>query len=224
MMPTASDFVSTVTLTRDLGTADLDIDVETKVGGTSRRMSGVGTAGLHAGVGDITWTDVQGTTRELGTFLAIYVQADPPDGPWYRLDDGQPTTRSGFADPLSGLGSLEGVTATRADSAATGAQTVYSGTLPVDPVRLRELGFSDEEIAGLGESWQNERIDVSVRVDGLGRIVRVDRAVDITGDDGLEHSVSVTTRLSDFSGGLDLTAPPSESVVPAPTRSSPPQS
>ena len=101
------------------------------------------------------------------------------------------------------------------DEGAEG-QTVYSGLLPSDPDRLAELGFTDEEFVGIGDAWQGASIDVDVWVDRLGRVVRVDRSFDVAGPDGIEYAAAASTRLSDFSGVLDLTSPPSESVVDAP--------
>ena len=217
MMPTANDFVTSLIRTRDLGTAAVEIEVRTTVGDVTRELTGTGAVATDPGFGNLTWTGESGQTHEIINDIATYVQSDPPDGMWTRLAEGDRTPTTGFADPLSGLGGLALVTNEGADEVDGIPATRYSGTLQIDPNRMVELGLSEAEIAGIGDAWQGASMEVDAWVDAKGRVVHITRVAELIGQDGVPVRVEVSTALSDFSGGLDLENPPSESVTEAPS-------
>jgi hypothetical protein len=217
MMPTANDFVTALIRTRDLGTAKVEIDVTTTVGEVTRELAGTGAVATDPGFGNLTWTGDAGQTHEIINDIATYVQSEPPDGIWTKLAKGDRTPTTGFADPLSGLGTLALVTNEGADDIDGVPATRYTGTLQIDPNRMVDLGLSEAEIAGIGDAWQGASMMVTAWVDAKGRVVHIDRVAELIGQDAVPVRVEVSTALSDFSGGLDLENPPSASVTEAPS-------
>lgn len=215
--PSADDFVASVMRTRDLATADLDVTVTTDVAGVARTLTGTGSAAVAQSYGDMTWTDASGaTTRELSNGKGLFVQTDVPDGLWTRLPDERATPTSRLADPLRGLGGVADVTREGAED-LEGVPTIrYTGSLPASPESLALLGFSDEELVDIGTDWQGAVVDVTVWIDGRGRVVGVQRSLDLPGATAGPVSAETMTLLSDFTTSIDLEPPPTESVVEAP--------
>lgn len=215
--PSADDFVASVMRTRDLATAVLDITVSTAVGDVARTLDGTGTAAIDQGYGDLEWTDAAGAvTRELSNGKGLFVQTEVPDGTWTRLPSERSTPTGRLAEPLRGLGGLADVTRAGSDDLDGTPTTRYTGTLPASPDTLTLLGFSDEELVQIGTDWQGSVVNVIVWVDGAGRVVGVERSLDLPAAAAGPVSAVTTTRLSDFTTSIDLEPPPTESVVEAP--------
>jgi hypothetical protein len=215
--PSADAFVASVMRTRDLATAALEITVTTEVGGFVRSLTGEGTSAVSNGYGDLRWTDSSGAvTRELANGKGLFVQTDVPDGTWTRLPDERATPTGRLADPLRGLGGLLGVTKAGPEDLDGMPTTRYTGTLPASPESLALLGFSDEELVEIGTDWQGAVIDVTVWIDSKGRVVGIERALDLPDSAAAPVTAVTMTRLSDFTTTIDLEPPPTESVVEAP--------
>jgi hypothetical protein len=215
--PSADEFVADVMRTRDLATAALEVTVATDVGGSVRGLSGTGTAAIAQGYGDMLWTDDSGAvTRELSNGKGLFVQTDVPDGTWTRLPDERATPTGRLVDPLRGLGGLTDVTETGPEELDGIPATRYTGTLPASPESLALLGFSDEELVEIGTEWQGEVVDVTVWIDGKGRVVGIRRALDLPAAAAAPVSAVTMTSLSDFTTTIELEPPPTESVVEAP--------
>lgn len=215
--PSADDFVASVMRTRDLATAAVEVTVITDVGGSVRTLTGSGVSAMSNGYGDILWTDAGGAvTRELSNGKGLFVQTDVPDGTWTRLPDERATPTGRLADPLRGLGGLSDVTAAGSEDLDGVATTRYTGTLPASPESLALLGFSDEELVEIGTDWQDAVVDVIVWIDAKGRVVGIERSLDLPGAAAAPVSATTMTSLSDFTTAIDLEPPPTESVVEAP--------
>lgn len=215
--PSADAFVASVMRTRDLATADLEVTVTTDVGGDTRSLTGEGSSAVSKGYGDMRWTDESGAvTREVSNGKGLFVQTDIPAGMWTRLPDERATPTGRLADPLRGLGGLEDVTKVGPEDLDGIPTTRYTGTLPASPESLALLGFSDEELAEIGTDWQGAVVDVTVWIDPKGRVVGIERTLDLPDATAGPVSAITMTRLSDFTTTIDLEPPPTESVVEAP--------
>lgn len=215
--PSADDFVASVMRTRDLATADLDVTVTTDVGGVVRTLTGEGSSAVGKGYGDMLWTDADGAvTRELSNGQGLFVQIDVPDGTWIRLPDERATPTGRLVDPLRGLGGVAEVAEAGAEDLDGVATTRYTGTIPASPESLALLGFSDEELVEIGSDWQDGIIDVTVWIDERGRVVGLERSLDLPEAAAGPVSAATMTLLSDFTTSIDLEPPPTESVVEAP--------
>lgn len=215
--PSADEFVASIMRTRDLSTADLAVDVTTDVGGSIRTLTGTGVASVSSGYGDMRWIDAGGTvTRELSNGKGLFVQTDVPDGTWIRLPDERATPTGRLADPLRGLGGLAEVTEVGPEELDGIPSTRFTGTLPASPESLALLGFSDEELVEIGTAWQGASVEVSVWLDGRGRVVGIERSLALPEAPAGAVYASTMTRLSDFTTDIELEPPPTESVVEAP--------
>lgn len=215
--PSADEFIASVMRTRDLATAALEITATTDVGGSVRTLTGTGVSALSEGYGDLLWTDAGGAvTRELSNGKGLFVQTDVPDGTWTLLPDERATPTGRLADPLRGLGGLSGVTEAGPEDLDGVPTTRYTGTLPASPESLALLGFSDEELVEIGTDWQGGVVDVTVWIDARGRVVGIERSLDLPGAAAAPVSAATMTSLSEFTTTIDLEPPPTESVVEAP--------
>jgi hypothetical protein len=215
--PSADEFVASVMRTRDLATAALEVTVSTDVGGDLRTLTGSGSSAVSNGYGELLWTDADGTTtREVSNGKGLFVQTDVPDGLWTRLPDERSTPTGRLADPLRGLGGLQDVVRTGAEELGGIPATRYDGTLPASADGLLLMGFSDEELVAIGEDWQGAVIEVTVWVDGRGRVVGIERSLDLPAAAAGPVTARTMTELSDFTRAIDLAPPPTESVVEAP--------
>jgi hypothetical protein len=215
--PSADDFVASVMRTRGLGTAVLEIRVATSVSDAVRTLNGTGDAGISKGYGDLLWTDASGAvTRELSNGKGLFVQTDVPDGMWTLLPDERATPTGRLADPLRGLGSLADVVVEGPEEFDGIPATRYTGTLPASPESLALLGFSDEELVEIGTDWQGGVVQVTAWIDGRGRVIGVQRSLDLPGAAAAPVSAETVTALTDFTTPIDLEPPPTESVVEAP--------
>ena len=172
---------------------------------------------MSNGYGDMRWTDASGAvTRELSNGKGLFVQTDVPSGMWTRLPDERATPTGRLADPLRGLGGLADVTKVGPEDLDGTATTRYTGTLPASPDSLALLGFSDEELVEIGTDWQGAVVDVTVWIDSKGRVVGIERTLDLPDAAAGPVSAVTMTALSDFTTTIDLEPPPTESVVEAP--------
>lgn len=214
MMPSSSDLITALVFTESLATTAVDIDVTSRIGNRQQERSARGTVGMRGGFGELTWADTG--VRERRNGRGVFVQSPAPSGTWVHLRDGDTTDTLPLADLLRGLGQLADVSTEPAE----GGTVRYSGTLPLTSEALDRFGLSREQKAAIGSAWQGTRMAAAVWVDGMNRIVRIDRTLDLVGDDGTPVHVEVTTRLSDFSVWFDG-SPPSGAVSATATTGSP---
>ena len=215
MMPTPNDFVSAVMHTRDLGSADVDITVDTSLDGSTDHVDGIGAVALDRGFGNIAWTGADGTTRVINNDVGIYVRDDVARDRWTQFPEDQFNPRTAFANPLAGLGLLQDVVSADAEAIDGSHATRYTGRLPADRQALSAFGLTDDEITRLGDTSRAPDIDVTAWVDDADRLLRVDRAFRLPAEAGISADLRVSTALSDFSGVIDVGPPPSESVTSA---------
>ena len=213
MMPTANDFVSGVMHTRDLGSANVDITVDTTIEGSHQHLDGVGAVALGRGFGNILWTDADGTTRIINNDVATFVRSDEPSGLWNQLPEGTSTPRTAFANPIASLGSLSDVRTEAVEEIDGVGTTRYTGQLSADPQNLAAFGLTDDVIATLADTSGGSSITVTAWVNDTGQIVRVDRSFTSAPGSGTPVDLRVSTSLSDFSGVIDVAPPPSASVT-----------
>jgi hypothetical protein len=215
MMPTPNEFVSAVMHTRDLGSANVEITVDTTIDGSRQHLDGVGAVALGRGFGNILWTDDEGTMRVINNDVATFVRDDEPSGLWNQLPDGVSTPRTAFADPIASLGLLADVLADGVEEIDGIPTTRYTGRLAADPKSLAAFGLADDQIATLTGTAGGLSVTVTAWVDSTGQIVRVDRVFSSTPEGGTPVDLRVSTTLSDFSGVIDVGPPPSASVTSA---------
>jgi hypothetical protein len=218
MMPSANAFSSAVSFTRGLGTGRLAIRATTTVDSVTTERSGTATAAFDPkGYGIATWTDGSAVVVELANEKSVFARPTGSGELWTpRPEDATSLSRTIMA-PLTGLGELAEVRSEGSTDLGGTPTTRYSGRLPADPDRLRALGFDAADLAAIGEEWRGTAIDVVVWVDGNGRVVRVDRSIDLP---AAAASASTSTTITDFTAALDLTNPPTASVAP-PTAETP---
>ena len=216
--PSADAFVASVMRTRDLATADLEVTVTTDVGGSVRTLTGEGPSAVSNGYGDMRWTDASGAvTRELSNGKGLFVQTDVPAGMWTLLPDERATPTGRLADPLRGLGGL-------ADVTKVGPEDL-DGTAH-DPLHRHPARESRTALpcwaSPTRSSWRSARtgrvpiVDVTVWIDSKGRVVGIERTLDLPDAAAGPVSAVTMTALSDFTTTIDLEPPPTESVVEAP--------
>jgi hypothetical protein len=220
IMPMAGSLATAVMHTRGLATADVTITRQITVAGVERELTGVGGIDTRRGLGNILWTAEDGASvREIVNNIAIFIQSDVPSGRWTRLPEGEVTSTTKLADPLAGLGSMDGLLEGGQEILDGLRTTKYTGQLPTDPAALAALGLSEPQIAGIDDAWQGASTDITAWVDDSDRIVRVDRSFEVTTPGGTITAVRVSTLLSDFSGDIDILSPPSASVTSRPAGS-----
>ncbi len=214
--PSANDVVGAATLTRGLGTAHVEVDVLTRLGDREDSLHGSGGIALHKGYGDLVWTDPSGArTRELSNSRGLFVQRDVPGGMWTRLPASDATATGPLAAPLRGLGALVSTVKDGIEPVGDVSATRMTGSVPASTDELALLGFGSAQVAELAGSASGRSVDVTVWIDPRGRVVRVDRELDMLDADGEPVVARVSTVLSDFMTGLDLTAPPDDRVIDA---------
>ena len=216
--PAANAYVASVMKTRGLGTAKASIIADTRIGPQERSLTATGGLDLNRGFGDLIWTDADGTTfRELSNGKGLFVQSQVPDGSWVK-DAGVDASATGrVADALRGLGTLSGLRLDGTEVFQGLAFQRYVGTVPVSAIALQQVGIGAEDAKAIAAEVPGAEVTVTVWIDPSGRVVRVDRSVDLPETSRGPVTASTTTRMTQFSGDLDLSPPPSESVSVAPS-------
>lgn len=199
--PSADPLTVAVSTTSALGTAELTVEAFVTVDGVDYVLEGHGPALLANGDADLSWSSDAGASREITSDGIGYVQLDPPDGEWITLpeDESVPTLAAG--QPLRNLTELAEVRVDGEEQLDDIATTRYVGWLPAAD-HLDGFGLNDLDARGVTDD-RNARINVTVWVDGLGRIVRVTRTLDSAS--GI--AASTTTSLRDLGGPLEVIAP-----------------
>ncbi len=64
-------------------------------------------------------------------------------------------------------------------SSTASPTTRYTGTLPASPGQPALLGFSDEELVEIGTDWQGAVVEVTVWIDAKGRVIGIERTLDL---------------------------------------------
>ena len=201
MTPSATPLTTAVSATNARGTARLTISVLSTVQGFSDEIDGEGLAILGSGDADLTWTSVVGQTREIITADELFVQLEPPSGPWLQIpaDEWTPTASAGR--PLRGISDI-------ADARPDGVEvldgvetTRYVGFLDFAN-QSDGLGLNGQAVE-LAEAAGSPRIEVTVWIDERGLIVQVMRTLVGGGD----VTASTVTRLSEFGVSATVTPP-----------------
>ena len=199
--PSATPLTTAVSATTARGTARLGISVLSTVQGFSDEIEGEGLAILGSGDADLTWTSVVGQTREIITADELFVQLEPPTGPWLQIpaDEWTPTASAGR--PLRGISDI-------ADARPDGVEvldgvetTRYVGFLDFAN-QSDGLGLNGQAVE-LAEAAGSPRIEVTVWIDERGLIVQVMRTLVGGGD----VTASTVTRLSEFGVSATVTPP-----------------
>lgn len=209
---TETDLTAAINRTRESGTAQIEVLILTTLGDQEAALTGNGSVEFATGFADVTWSDESGAVVERRTQDGLFVHIDPPDGPWYQLEDDDSTPTTFSLEPLADLTSVVDVV-NEGDEVLDGqATTRLVGTSPAASC-LDGAGFSDEDRV-LIEQTNDIICRVSVWVDDAGVIVRIDRlfAADINAD--LRASSLRSTTLSGFGEPVVITTPPK--VEPAP--------
>ena len=197
----ATPLASAISATSAPGTARIEIRILTDIAGAGDELSGVGLSVFGTGDSDIAWQAAAGTSREVTLDGVAALQLDPPDGEWIAVPDGTwiPTLAAG--QPLRGLADLREVRIEGEEVTQQGQTTRLAGWLPVAG-NLAGLGVN-EEAARVVQDDPGARIDVTVWVDGAGRIVRIMRTIVSETD----VQASSTTVLTDFGAAAQIRDP-----------------
>ena len=216
--PAANDFVSTVMRTKGLNMANLAMFVTTTTTDGISHLSGSGSGAVGQGYGRIEWIQDDGSRfTEVSNGKGLFVQSGGPTDRWTHYADKRATPTSYLVDALRGLGTAMSVVQGGTEQLGGVTATRYVGRIPADADSLSMLALPAEQISGLSDAWRGQWIDVTVWVDGGGRIIRVDRALEIPDTPDGPVSATTSTRLEDFGQAIDLEPPPTESVTEAST-------
>lgn len=199
--PSASVITTAVTATSARGTARLTISVLTTVEGFDDEIEGAGVAALGSGDADLIWSSVVGQTHEIITKDTLYVQLEPPSGPWVAVPVEEWTPTAAAGRPLRGLGELEDARIDGTEILDGVETTRYTGSL--DLVTQGEgLGLNARALQ-LAAAQPGARVMATVWIDGQGLIVQVMRT--LVG--GADVAASTVTRLADFGTAAAIRAP-----------------
>lgn len=188
----ASPLASAISATSAPGTARIEVRILTSVGGLEDELTGTGTTVFGTGDADLAWQAAAGASRELTVDDAAWLQLEPPAGEWLAVPDGTwiPTIAAGR--PLRGLTDLRDVRVDGTERLGDAETTRLVGSLPAAG-NLGGLGIN-ELAAQAVQDDPGARVDVTLWVDGTGRIVRIARTIASATD----VQASSTTELSDF--------------------------
>ena len=215
--PAANEYVDAVVHTRGLGTAKTEIILTSTIGSQSRDLTAEGGLDLASGYGDLTWRGSDGSVvRERSNGKGLFVQSGGPSSTWEKRAGVDASSTGRVADVLRGLGTLGGLQLAGTEVFQGLTFHRYTGEVPVSAQALGQLGIGSEDAAAIAAAAPDAMVQVTVWIDPSGRVVRVDRAIDVADTSVGPVSATTTTRLTEFSGDLDLSPPPSESVVSAP--------
>lgn len=188
----ATPLASAISATSAPGTARIEVRILTSVGGLEDELTGTGITVFGTGDADLAWQAAAGASRERTVGGAAWLQLDPPAGEWLAVPDGTwiPTIAAGR--PLRGLTDLRDVRVDGTERLGDAETTRLVGSLPAAG-NLDGLGIN-ELAAQAVQDDPEARVDVTLWVDGTGRIIRITRTIASTTD----VQASATTELSDF--------------------------
>lgn len=204
--PASSDYVDALEHTRSLGTASVTIVIDpTRLG--QGPLSGTGAVAFYDGHGDLAWTRPDGSVvRERSNSRGVFVQDEPPDGPWRRATATPPTVL--LTDPLRGLGQVVSPQLLGSDIVDGESTERWSGTMHATSEQLDLLALGPAERAALPADPSELAVRVTAWIDDAGRLHRVDRELVAPGTGDPTALARVSTRISDFSRVIDLSTPP----------------
>ncbi len=207
MTPSATPLITAVSATNARGTARLTISVLSTVQGFSDEIEGEGLAILGSGDADIIWSSVVGQTHEIITANELFVQLEPPSGPWLSIpaDEWTPTASAGR--PLRGISEITDARLDGDEVLDGVATTRYVGSLDFAD-HADGLGLNGQALQ-LAEAAGSTRIEVTVWIDERGLIVQVMRTLIGGGD----VSASTVTRLSEFGISAIVTPPTAQTPI-----------
>jgi hypothetical protein len=207
-----TDLTTAINRTRETGTAQMDILILTTLGDQEAALTGNGSVEFDTGFADVTWSDESGAVVERRTKDGLFVHIDPPEGPWYQLEDDDSTPTTFSLEPLADLTTVANVVNEGTEVLDGQSTTRLVGTSPAESC-LDGAGFSDEDRV-LIEQTNDIICRVSIWVDVDGHIVRIDRLFGADVNDELRASSLRSTTLSGFGEPVVITTPPK--VEPAP--------
>lgn len=199
--PSPNDVANAVSTTNAIGTASLQVTILTTVDGLDDELVGEGVAVLNSGDADLTWQSSAGTSREVSIDDIGYVQIEPPDGDWITLGEGETVPTLAAGQPLVGLAELAELRNEGAEVIGDVETTRFTGWLPAQS-HLEGMGLNDIAARRVLDD-PAARIDVTVWVDGLGRIIRIMRTVASTSG----VAASSTTELTDIGMPVTISDP-----------------
>ena len=189
----------------------IEIQLITNVEGFERIVAGAGYVEVSRGVGDITWTDDLGTTREVITANGHFLELD---GTWLELagDSTLPTTVA--FNPLAGLADATNVVEVGTED-VEGVPTIRldADLSPSDGTLI--MGFSQEEVTVFGGTDEASLI-AAIWVDGDGQIVRIVREYAASSIDGDPISATNLYLLSNQGQAQPIDIPETADALPAP--------
>lgn len=200
----ATPLASAISATSAPGTARASIRILTSVGGLDDELIGTGPVVFGTGDADLTWQANAGSSREVAFDGTVALQLDPPAGEWIMVPEGTwiPTLAAG--QPLRDLADLREVR-TDGSELLDGVETTrLVGWLPAAG-HLGGLGINELAVAAI-EADPGARVEVTVWVDGTGRIVRIMR----TTQSQTDVQASATTDLTDFGMAAQIRDPREE--------------
>jgi hypothetical protein len=216
LTPAASPVLDAVAQTRAEGSAAVGVQSTAALGSATPWLNiGTGSLDVAKGLGRIAFESSNGGTSEIlvnrdGNFVS-------PDGgkQWFLLDFQQMTPLLGSVNVFRLLAEVpwsEG----ESETVDGEVLTRYDGSVmaPTIAEALDGMGVPTEDPLALSQAT-NLTIDISVWVDGAGRIVRVLRVVDAQTPQGELQATELTT-LTDFGKQIDLRSPDPAKVQPAP--------
>lgn len=173
----------------------------TSVGGLEEELTGSGLIAFATGDADLTWQGSAGASREVTVDSTSALQLEPPDGEWIAIpaDTWIPTLAAG--QPLRGLADLRDVRDDGDERLDAIETTRLVGSLPA-PGNLEGMGINDLAAAAV-EADPQARIDVTVWLDGAGRIIRILRTLVSSTD----VQSSSTTTLTEFGVAAEIRDP-----------------
>ena len=189
----------------------IEIQLITNVEGFERIVAGAGYVEVSRGVGDITWTDDLGTTREVITANGHFLELD---GTWLELagDSTLPTTVA--FNPFAGLEGATNVVVVGTEEVAGISTTRLDADLDAR-TGMTTMGFSEEERTVFSDSPEASLI-ATIWVDTDGRIVRILREYEASSIDGDPISATNLYLLSNQGQAQPIDIPETADALPAP--------
>ena len=199
--PSATALTSAVSATTARGTARLAITVLSTVEGFEDEIQGGGPAILNSGDADLIWNSVVGQTHEIILADELFVQLEPPSGPWVAVPVEEWTPTAAAGRPLRGLSDVIGVRPDGVEILDGVEATRYSGFLDLAG-NGDGLGLNSRALQRAAAS-PSARIAVTVWINGSGLILQVMRT--LVG--ATDVAASTVTMISDFGGAATIVAP-----------------
>lgn len=197
--PSVSAMQRAIERTREADGADITVELLTTVDGVDDAITGRGRVALDRELGELQWTSTGGPSVERLTPDGVFVQLDPPDGPWLRAPQGTPT--AGTMSPLRGLDEMQDVRVSGTEQLSIGEAERFTGSLPA-VAYVEDLGLNPTAAEAVAADEQ-ATIDVTLWVDREGRVRRIMRTLRTS----LPIAAATFTDLVDFGVPIEVRTP-----------------